>query len=136
MKLRQKAGFTLVDSIVAILILSIAVTVFALVYPGIKISKNARAKLIANSVAEKRINELKGTDFASLLVVTSQAFVDTDLNQLQNAFGVFSIALYDADGDTVPENDIKLLTVTITWQDSEQRTLTLTSLATEGGLGN
>ena len=87
-------------------------------------------------MAEKRINELKGTDFASLLVVTSQAFVDTDLNQLQNAFGVFSIALYDADGDTVPENDIKLLTVTITWQDSEQRTLTLTSLATEGGLGN
>ena len=102
----------------AIGLLGVATVILGTMYSGVKISRINQGDLIALSVAQRKIDELRGTPFNSLSIVTDQSFTDDDLSKLRSSSGQYSVAYYDADSDGSIDEDIKLITVNVSWTEN------------------
>ena|SRR3989338_7214411 len=126
-----RAGFTLIDVVIAIALLGVASTILGLIFPGIKLSQLSRSHIIASSIAQRKMDELRSTPFDSLALETNISFADSDLGKLKDSAAVYTVAEFDADGDSVPDSDIKKITVRVTWIEAggtkEQVLTTLTA---------
>ena len=136
--MKQKAkrkGFTLIDVIIAIALVGIATLAVGLIYPGLRLSELSREQIIANSVAQKKMEELKAVQFDSLVLESGVPFADAELIKLKNSSASYTVSEYDINGDLSGDDDVRLITVTVIWQNLYGlKNYTLTSTSSLYGL--
>ena len=103
----NKEGFTLVEIMVAMIVLSIGLlSFFALNMAIIKSNVFSKAITYATNLAQEKIEQLKNTPYAS---ITNQTETGIGLN---NAFTRTTTVQ-----EGVPQANMKTITVTVTWQE-------------------
>ena len=131
----NKKGFALIDVLVAIVLIGAAVIVIGVVQPTLRVSRLSYSYVIANTIAQTKLDELRATGFANLANQANTSFTDTNLSQLLDGSANYTIADYDADGDSTVEDDIKVITVVVNWTEGGQsKNRTLSTLAARTGL--
>ena len=104
---KRKEGFTLVEIMVAMIVLSIGLlSFFALNMAIIKSNVFSKAITYATNLAQEKIEQLKNTPYAS---ITNQTETGIGLN---NAFTRTTTVQ-----EGVPQANMKTITVTVTWQE-------------------
>ncbi|OGL38811.1 MAG: hypothetical protein A2042_01050 [Candidatus Schekmanbacteria bacterium GWA2_38_11] len=103
----NKEGFTLVEIMVAMIVLSIGLlSFFALNMAIIKSNVFSKAITYATNLAQEKIEQLKNTPYAN---ITNQTETGIGLN---NAFTRTTTVQ-----EGVPQANMKTITVTVTWQE-------------------
>lgn len=134
MKNTQK-GFGLIDTVVAIALLGIIVMILGLIYPGLRLSNLNKSYIIANSITQDKMEELRAIQFDTLALENNAPFTHSSLGELDSASASYTVELYDADGDSNLDDDIKKVTVQVTWSEkNETKNVTLNSLSSKTGL--
>ena len=110
--LKKKTGFTLTEALIAIILLSIcAMGFFASLHTGFKITNEIRENMIATSIIQEEIEELRRTSFDSL--PASGAFTNSNLSLLDttsnNASGTIERDTYES------SSDLARIVIKITW---------------------
>lgn len=123
-------GFTLVELLVALVILSIGLLALAglqvVVVKGNAGSKNLTSAVI---LAEAKIEELKSNGFGSLTNGNSQD-PNNPVNEIGESGGIFTRSWVIA--DYLALADMKQITVTLTWTDSGgDHTISVTTVFSE-----
>ncbi|HYD91330.1 MAG TPA: hypothetical protein VEA37_07565, partial [Flavobacterium sp.] len=91
--------------------------------------------LNASFIAQRQLEVVRTIGFANLTNQTETSFADPLLSELNTGTANYSVADYDADGDSTPETDIKEITVEVNWIDGGlTQTYTLTGLISQTGL--
>ena len=104
---KRKEGFTLVEIMVAMIVLSIGLlSFFALNMAIIKSNVFSKAITYATNLAQEKIEQLKNTPYAN---ITNQTETGIGLN---NAFTRTTTVQ-----EGVPQANMKTITVTVTWQE-------------------
>jgi len=130
-----KRGFALIDTVVAIGLIGLSLAVLAGVYPARRLSQMSRAYVIAQAVAQTKMEELRLLGFAALNSSQNTVFTDSNLNKLKDAAGAYAVTEFDADNDGQNEDDIKKITVTVTWSErGESKIVSLQTLLGQTGL--
>ncbi len=127
-KTKSDAGFTLIEVIVALALLTATLVIFGSALSAIPLTKAARNQNVAYHVAAKKLEELRNTPFANL--PSSGSFADPALNNLSNASGQITIADYEE------STEIKQVTVTIWWSDpvGPTKSMSVETLMARNGL--
>lgn len=132
---RRSQGFALIDVLIAIGLMGVAAIIVGSIYPGVKLSRVSRGNLIAGSIAQAKMSELRATPFASLDVESDVSFGDADLSALRDGEAAYTVELFDADNDANVDDDIKKITVSVNWTEGGlEKNINLTSLSAETGL--
>ena len=125
----HEQGFSLIEIVVSLGIIGIVLVIYAAAANTMSLNQSARNKQLAYRIANSSIEQLRGTAYASL--PASVTITDPLLARLPHgASGSVTVTTYNA--------KTKQVTSTVTWKDpasAAQRTVTLTTLITEGGLG-
>lgn len=122
-----KRGFTLVEAIIALFILSTAVVFATIVIGTVKITRDAALENSAFHIAENKLNELRALGYATL--PSSGPFFDPEIVTLPG--GSASTSITDWNTET------KRVMAGVSWigTDGASRFVSLTTLVTEvGGL--
>ena len=126
MKSKNSNGFTLIEVIVSIFILAILLTFYASVLNTIVLTRKQRYENLAYHIANKKMEDLRSTVFASL--PPSGTISDTQLSLIPSGSGSFTVSNYS--GFT----GMKEIIVTVTWNDGIAKSVVLKTLAGNGGI--
>ncbi|MDP3741451.1 MAG: prepilin-type N-terminal cleavage/methylation domain-containing protein [bacterium] len=120
-------GFSLIEVVIALAIVLIAVSIFAVAINTVPLTKHARNQNLAYHLAAKKVEELRNTPFDSL--PASGSFNDAGFTDLPQASGNLAVANYSGSAQ------IKRLTVTVSWSESgSSQSLVLETLMSDRGL--
>ena len=123
----MKRGFSLIELIVALGLISVAVLLLGVAVSSVPLTKNTRDQNLAYHIAVKKIEELRSISYASL--PGSGTFTDPGFAELNSAAGQLTVASYQG------SSEIKHITVTVTWTDGgANKNVTLDTLMAENGL--
>lgn len=117
---------TLIEIIIVMGLVSILFTLVFLEAQMLTISRGQRYEDIAYHVANKKMEELRSADFSSL--PSSGTISDPQLSSIPSGAGSFTITNYQS------YTGMKQLTVTVTWSNNGSKSVTLNTLAGDGGL--
>lgn len=98
LSLRGVTGFTLVEVFVAMSILVFCVaTLFISLYAGFNLINDIRENIIAPSIVQQKIEDLRKTSFTALPAYGDNSFANSSLSKLYNspAREEFSIGVYN-----------------------------------------
>ena len=131
-RLRSKAGLTIVEVITAMVIFTISMLgIFASLTTGFRLVNDTRENIIASTVIQEEIEELRRSFFASLPALGESAFANSSLSSLKNASGAIDIREYMND-------DMVRVVVTVTWEApliaGKINTKRVVTLITRGGI--
>lgn len=118
-------GFTLVETVVALFILSVVVVFATVVVSTAKVVRDAALENSAFRIAENKLNELRALGYAAL--PASGPFSDPELAGLPNASASTTIDDWNA--------KTKQVKTGVSWvgTDGSSRFISLTTLVTEAG---
>lgn len=123
----MRKGFSLIETIIALAIVLVTLTVFGVALGSLPLTKNARNQNLAYHIAAKKIEELRNTPFA--LLPPSGSFSDAGLTNLEAGTGTLSITNYEG------ASQIKDLVVIVSWlEGGAARNINLETLISENGL--
>lgn len=125
--IRGARGFTLVETVVALFILSVAVVFATIVVGTTKVVRDAALESSAFRIADNKLNELRAVGYAAL--PASGPFTDPELANLPNGLAGTSVSTVNA--------ETKKIETSVSWTgaDGSPRSVSLTTLVTEvGGL--
>ncbi|WP_175476529.1 type IV pilus modification PilV family protein [Syntrophus gentianae] len=132
-RIDSSAGFTMLEVLVAILILVVALTeMVGLTATVVRANTSSKASTTATTLAGEKLEELKNTDYASLTDGTNTDYATSSGTVQTSASGAYftrswTIATVDPDAaDADPSDDMKNITVSVTWSwmgNSRQVTL-------------
>ncbi len=120
----SQKGFSLVEIIVG---LSLVLVLFAMAMIQVSmlgISKKQRYEDIAYHVANKQMEDLRATPFASL--AASGTISDSQLSQIPSGAGNYTVTDYSG------YSGMKKIVVTVTWNDGVAESTALQTLVTSG----
>lgn len=121
----MKKGFSLIEILVTIGILSLMIVVYQAVLGNVYLTRSVQDKDVALKIATYKIEELRALGYSSL--PGSGSFSDTLLTSLPSGTASMTITDYNA--------KVKQVVVTVGWtpQNSTARSVSLTTLVTDTG---
>jgi prepilin-type N-terminal cleavage/methylation domain-containing protein len=125
-----KEGFTLVEVLMAALILSVTLASSLLVFTKTNILvSRVQQRNIATQAAKEEIERIRDMSFDDAIALDS-SFTTTSFSELFNPVGALTI------DDPFDNDDIRRVTVTVTWNTAQGKELstTLGTLITRGGI--
>ncbi|MDD2657651.1 MAG: prepilin-type N-terminal cleavage/methylation domain-containing protein [Candidatus Pacebacteria bacterium] len=124
-KTKGARGFTLVEIVVALFILSAAIVFAALVIGTIKVTRDSAFENVAFRIADNKVNELRALGYAAL--PASGAFSDPQIANLPQGEASTTITVWNA--------KTKQVVAGVSWLGAEGRTrsVSITTLVTESG---
>ena len=125
MKNLQK-GTSLLEMIIIIFLVSVLFNLIFMEVNALIISKKQRYENLAYHVANKQMETLRATSFASL--PSSGTISDSLLSQIPSSSGNFTVADYSGYAG------LKQVIVTVSWNDGASKSVVLRTLAGSGGL--
>jgi prepilin-type N-terminal cleavage/methylation domain-containing protein len=123
----KKRGFTLIEMLISILILSVTAAFVTIVIGTIKVSRDAAYENVAFRIADSKLDEFRATGYDAL--PASGVFSDPELASLPQGMASTSVSDWNA--------GTKQVTAGVSWRDADglTRFVSLTTLITEiGGL--
>lgn len=106
----NSGGFTLIDALMAILILSIGLLGMAQLLYGVMGTSEAAARITdATTLAQDKIEELKSTGYAEISAGTNS---ENNIDVQGNAGGIYTRT---TTVDDVTLTDMKIIDVTVSW---------------------
>lgn len=120
---RLSSGFSLIELMVALVIFSVGLAGLVVLQSRLTLAEhNVNLQQIALSIATDRMNALRSKDYdnADLAVTSVPAPPATPAEQDTKFFVSTNITLGNSDAD-YPELQYKIITVTVTWTNSNQR---------------
>ena len=122
---RTQKGFSLVEIIIGLFFVFVIFGLVMLEVGTLNISRIQRYEDVAYHVANKQMEDLRATPFASL--AASGTISDSELNQIPSGAGNYTVADYPG------YTGMKKITVTVTWNDgSGAKSVVIQTLATAG----
>jgi prepilin-type N-terminal cleavage/methylation domain-containing protein len=119
----NQSGFTLVEVLVAVLILAISLTGSLLVFSkGNIFVAEIQERSIASQAVKEEIEEIRDMSYASILAL-GNTFTTTSMDSLKNPVGTLAI------DDALSSANIRRITATLTWDSMRGRALS-TSFST------
>lgn len=133
--LKKKAGFTIVESFAAIVILGLcAISLFAGLNVGLHLVNDIRENIIASSIMQEEVEELRKSFFATLPSYGTSSFSNTSLSLLYNSTG--TVTAINAYSDP---NIVKIV-LTVTWysrlKTTKQHTKRIATLIAKNGINS
>lgn len=125
-------------SLVEIILVAAAVVALALLLGTLPSSMSSinksRQISLAKEIASKELEYLRNQDYENL-IEGNNSFVDTNLNKLPRAEGLYEINACSPELCTL-EEDIKKITVKVLWNEAgDNKNVELSTLVSKGGLG-
>ena len=133
-RLKINAGFTIVEALMAIIILSICSAVlFSSLHLSFDLVNYIRENITASSIIQEEIEELRKTYFVSLPPLGTSAVSNSSLSSLYNASGVIKI-------DQYIDANIVRVAVAVTWESrlhiGRQYTKRIVTLIARNGINS
>ena len=122
----SQSGFSLIEIVVSMVIILILFDLFIIEMSALKVSERQRYENIAYHIANKKMENLRSTTFSSL--PSSGSIVDTQLALIPTGAGTYTIS------DYAGFSGLKEFVVTVTWNDGENKSVVLKTLAGPNGL--
>ncbi len=122
--MKKRTGFSLIEAMIAVLVLSFTVTVFASLYPtAARLRSKSENVTQATMLAQKKIEQVRAIPYASLTYTGLQAnsIIDASPNSSPYTFTTtdnLAIKLPAPSGTvsiSTPSTDLKRVDVTISW---------------------
>ena len=112
----KKAGFTLVEVLVSIMILAFCLSGTLFIFTKAHLLMNEiKQKAIALDAVKSEIETIRGMNFDSVLLLGSN-FSENGFNQLKNPVGTLTLS------DTFSSGDIRRVTASVSWESISGRT--------------
>lgn len=130
--LKKKTGFTLIEALIAIILLSIcAMGFFASLHTGFKITNEIRENMIATSIIQEEIEELRKTSFDNL----PTSLTNSRLSLLDTTSNDASLTIIQDSYES--SSDLARIVIKITWYsgfnpDKENIKRIITLIARDG----
>lgn len=123
--IRTVRGFTLVETVIALFVVSVTIAFVTVVTGTIKVTRDSTYENIAFRIADSKLNELRALGYASLPV--SGAFQDGELASIPNGAASTTV--------TALNEKTKQITAGVSWLGGDAKTkyVSLTTLITESG---
>jgi prepilin-type N-terminal cleavage/methylation domain-containing protein len=128
MKRKSQAGFTLIEVLVTILLIGATLAIYRVTAQTVVVNKWNKNKEVALRIAEKKMESLRTTSFASL--PSTGSFADAALSDLPSGAGNLTV--------TNVNDETKNIQVTVTWTnpgDPTSQSISIETSITEGGIG-
>ena len=119
-------GFSLIEVILSMFMVVVLFLLYVSALNLVALLKKVKMEDIAYHIANKQLETLRETPFASL--PASGTITDTDLSTIPQGSGSYTVAAY------APLNKMKEITVTVNWNDGSSKNITIKSLAGTGGI--
>ena len=131
---KKKAGFTVMEALMAITILGICSAVlFSSLHLSFNLVDYIRESIIASSIIQEEMEELRKTFFVSLPPSGTSTFFNSSLSSLHNASGTIKT-------DEYIDSDIVRVVIIVTWesrlQAGKQYTKRTVTLITKNGINS
>jgi type II secretory pathway pseudopilin PulG len=132
---KKTKGFALVDVLIAIALVGLAAVILGSIYPGLRLSRISRSDLVAGGILQSKMVELRGVSFDSLSIGEGVSFDHPELEKLYSGQATYTVEFFDADNDGTPDENIKKITVTVSWYDANSlKSRSLSSLSSNTGM--
>jgi len=122
----KESGFSIIEVIVALCLVLVVFALCIIEFGALQTSQKQRYEDVAYQVANKQMEALRATAFASL--PASGTISDTSLSQIPSGAGSFTAASYSG------YSGMKEIVVTVTWNDGSSKSVVLRTLAQSGGI--
>lgn len=123
----RRSGFSLIEVIIALFVMSAAILLYAGSYATVRLTRGVRDETQAYRIAARQIEILRSTSFAAL--PPGGAITDSNLAALPSGSGNFTVTDYPG---TVSK--LKTAIVTVSWtRDGTARIVNLQTLISETG---
>ena len=119
-------GLSLIEFAVSMFMIAVLLVLYASSLNTVLASKKLRMENVAYHVANKQMEDLRATAYASL--PASGTITDPLLAQIPSGAGSFTVASYP--GFT----GMKQIIVTVTWNDGKAKQVVLKTLSGNGGI--
>lgn len=126
MKKKSQSGLSLIEVIISMGILLALFALYVAALNTLTATKHLRFENLAYHVANKKMEELRGTAFASL--PSSGTISDAQLAEIPSGTGSFTIANYAG------YSGMKEMTVTVTWTERVAKSVVIKTLVGTGGI--
>ncbi len=122
---RKQRGFTLIEMLIALLIMSVAIALTTFVVGAVKSSRDSTYESVASRVADSKLNELRAGGYAAL--PASGSFSDPALSSLPQGAASTTVSSWNS--------KTKQVTTGVSWRgsDGSTRYVSFTTLVTETG---
>lgn len=133
-RLKKKRGFTIIEAFIAISILSLCVvSLFVSLNAGYNIVNDIRESIIASSIIQEEMEELRRSCFTNLPPYGKTRFSNNSLSLLRNPSGTVEVDQY------IDENIVRV-TLTVTWttrlKTTKQNTKRIVTLFARNGINS
>ena len=133
-RLKKKRGFTIIEAFIAISILSLCVvSLLVSLNAGYNIVNDIRESIIASSVIQEEMEELRRSYFTNLPPYGKTQFSNNSLSLLCNSSGFVIVDQY------IDENIVRV-TLTVTWttrlKTTKQNTKRIVTLFARNGINS
>lgn len=124
----HQRGSSLVEVLVVLFLVSILFELLFMEAQALAISHKQRYEDIAYHVANKEMETLRNTSVSTL--PSSGTIPDAQLSQIPSGSGNFTVADYTG------YSGLKQITITVTWNDGANKSVSLQTLVGTGGLNH
>ncbi|HEV8601351.1 MAG TPA: prepilin-type N-terminal cleavage/methylation domain-containing protein [Patescibacteria group bacterium] len=123
---KPQQGISLIEVIVSMFVVAAIFILYISALNTVATTRKLKYEDLAYHVANKKMEELRATSFASL--PASGSISDSMLNQIPSGVGSFTVANYSGYAG------LKEITVTVTWTDPVAKQVQLKTVAGAGGI--
>jgi len=124
----NSAGMTLIEVIVAMFLIFVLFIVYLAALNTVALVKKNTYADTAYHIANKQIEILRDTPYASLTNTAGTSISDTDLATIPSGAGSYMISNYAS------MSGVKEIVVTVSWNDGNAKSVELRTLAGSGGI--
>lgn len=129
----SQSGVSLIESLLVVVMVGLAVFLIANIPNALMLITKSRHVSLVREIAVKQIEDKRTINYANL-VNDASPIIDSRLNLLSQGSGTVTVGDCDLSVCTQGEN-IKVVTVTVHWQDNNQtQAFTLKTMIGEGGI--
>jgi prepilin-type N-terminal cleavage/methylation domain-containing protein len=122
----SQSGVTLIEVVISMFLLSVLLSAYIAALNTVALSRKQRYADIAYHVANKQMETLRITPYASL--PPSGTISDSLLTQIPSGSGSFTVSDYPGFAG------MKEIVVTVNWNDGKGKSMAIKTLATNGGI--
>lgn len=132
--IKKKVGFTIVEAFTAITVLGLcAVALFTSLQFGFNIVNDIRESIIASTILQEEMEELRRSSFANLPPYGTSPFYNGSLFLLHNSSGTIRVGQYI-------DTNIVRVTITVSWysrlKTNKQNVKRVVTLITRNGINS